>query len=115
MHFKLILAMVQDDQTDKIIEVTRVAGATGATIINNVRGEGMDVKKSFFGLSLEAQRDLIFFIVEEHLSRHILEAIESVIQTEAGNIGIAFKIDIEDIVGVGQQINKLKKIVEEEI
>ena len=73
MHFKLIIALVEDKMTDKVMQTAREAGATGATVINNARGEGLAISKTFFGLSLETQRDVLLFLVEEHLSRHILE------------------------------------------
>lgn len=115
MHFKLIIAMVQDDQTEAVLDITREAGATGATIINNVRGEGLKSKKSFFGLSIDAQRDLILFVVEEHLSRTVIESIETILVQGEKTVGIALQIDVEDLIGAARQINKLTKIVEEEI
>lgn len=100
MHFKLLLVFVEDDKTDKIMEAARDAGATGATVINNARGEGLKKSKTFFGLSLETQRDVVLFIVEEHLSRHILETIGKVgeFDTSPGT-GIAVQLDVEDAVG----------------
>jgi len=68
MHFKLIIAFVEDSKTRAVMDAARHEGATGATIINNARGEGLALKKTFFGLSLETQRDVILFLVEEHLS-----------------------------------------------
>lgn len=116
MHFKLIICFVEDSKTDKVMKSAREAGATGATIINNARGEGVEQSRTFFGMSLETQRDVILFLVEEHLSRHILEEIESVgeFDTKPGT-GIAIQIDVEDAVGVSHQIKELKDIVEDEI
>lgn len=68
MHFKLIICFVEDSKTDEIMEAARIAGATGATIINNARGEGLTQNKTFFGLTLETQRDVVLFLVEQHLS-----------------------------------------------
>ena len=53
MHFKLLIAFVEDSKTDKVMDAARKAGATGATVINNARGEGLLQNKTFFGLSLE--------------------------------------------------------------
>ena len=78
MHFKLLIAFVDDSKTNALMDVARQAGATGATVINHARGEGLAQVKTFFGLSLETQRDVILFLVEEHLSRHILEKIAEV-------------------------------------
>lgn len=62
------------------------------------------------------QKDVVLFVVEEHLSRHILETISEVgeFDTESGQ-GIAIQIDIEDAVGVAHQVAKLTKVVEDEI
>ena len=116
MHFKLIVAFVDGGITDSIMDAARNAGATGATIINNARGEGLKQSKTFFGLTLETQRDVLLFIVEEHLSRHILEEINKVGQLdEKPGSGIAVQIDVEDAVGVNHQISQLTKTVENEL
>ncbi len=114
MHFKMIIVFVEDKKTDDVVDAAREAGATGATIIHNARGEGLKVSKTFFGLSLETQRDVILFLVEEHRSRHILEEINRVgaFDDEPGT-GIAFQIDVEDAVGVVQQAQEISHDVEE--
>ena len=103
MHFKLIIALVEDDKTNGVLDAAREAGATGATVINQARGEGAEEATTFFGLSLETQRDVLLFLVEEHLARDILETIA------------AFQVDVEDAVGVSHQIRKLSNVVEEKL
>ena len=116
MHFKILIAFVDDDKTDAVLKAARNAGATGATVINNARGEGLNEAKTFFGLSLDTQRDMILLLVEEHMARKILEEV-----AEAGDFeskpgsGIAIQLDVEDAVGVTGQVAKLQEIVEEEI
>ncbi len=116
MHFKLIVAFVEDSKTNKIIKAARKAGALGSTIINNARGEGMNKTKTFFGLTLETQRDVVLFVVEEHLCRRILETIseEGEFDTSPGT-GLAIQLDIEDAVGVSHQVEKLTAKVEQEL
>lgn len=116
MHFKLLLVFVEDSKTDTVMKAAREAGATGATIINNARGEGVVKTKTFFGLSLETQRDVLLFIVEEHLSRKILETIADVagFDEEPGR-GIAIQLDVEDAVGVAHQIAALTDAVEDKL
>ncbi|WP_087021327.1 P-II family nitrogen regulator [Thaumasiovibrio subtropicus] len=116
MRFKLIIAFVEDAKADAVLDAARQAGATGATVINNARGEGLNKKKTFFGLTLEVQRDVLLFVVEEHLARHILERIQEVgeLDSESGQ-GIAVQIDIEDAVGVAHQVESLSKVVEENL
>ena len=116
MHFKLIIAFVEDEKTDDIMNAAREAGATGATVISNARGEGMRGHKTFFGLSLATQRDMILLLVEQHLSRHILEHIGEVGEFDSKpGTGIAIQIDVDDAVGVMSQAAKLSERVEDEL
>ncbi|MES9969484.1 MAG: P-II family nitrogen regulator [Candidatus Thiodiazotropha sp.] len=116
MHFKLIIALVEDSTTEKVLEAARSAGATGSTVINHARGEGINQSKTFLGLTLDTQRDVLLLLVEEHLSRTILEKISEAGQfDEESGSGIAFQIDIEDAVGVSHQIQSLSQVIEEEL
>jgi len=115
MHFKLIIALIETDKVDDVMDAAREAGATGATVISHARGEGLNKNKTFFGLSLETQRDMVLFLVEEHLSRMILEKIAQVGEFESDGAGIAFQIDVEDAVGVASQVKSLTEVVEEKI
>ena len=116
MHFKLIIAFVEDTKTSTVMEAARNAGATGATVISNARGEGMKKSKTFLGLSLETQRDVLMFLVEEHLSRQILETVCDMGEfDESPGTGIAFQVDVEDAVGVAHQVKQLVERVEEEL
>lgn len=114
MHFKMLVVFVEDEKTDAVMDAARDAGSTGATIINNARGEGLKKSKTFLGLSLETQRDVVLFLVEEHRSRHILEEISRVGEfDEKPGTGIAFQIDVEDAVGIAHQAENMTKDVEE--
>jgi nitrogen regulatory protein PII len=116
MHFKLIIAFVEDDKTDLVLATAREHGAKGATVINNARGEGLKQTKTFFGLALETQRDVLLFLVEEHLSRHILEKIALVAEFDnKPGIGIAFQIDVEDAIGVMRQVKELNQEIEDKL
>ncbi len=116
MHFKLIIAFVEDSVTDAVLEAARRAGATGSTVINQARGEGVEKTRTFLGLSLDTQRDMVLLLVEEHMARSILETIAKVgAFDEKSGSGIAFQIDVEDAVGVSHQIRELSHAVEEEI
>ncbi|MEO1136456.1 MAG: P-II family nitrogen regulator [Pseudomonadota bacterium] len=116
MKFKLIIALVTDEKTEIVLDAGRKGGATGCTIITSARGEGLNPPKTFLGLTLEGQRDVLLFLVEQHLSRRILEAIHRAgnFDEEAG-AGVAFQIDIEDAVGLSKQIENIQHEIKGEI
>lgn len=116
MRFKLLLVLVEDDRLDAVLKAAREAGATGATTISSARGEGLTPQKTFFGLDLASQRDIALLVVEEHLSRTILEAVAEAGQfDEEPGSGIAIQIGIEDAVGLESQIRFLSKRVEDQL
>jgi len=113
MHFKLIVIMVEDHRTAKILDAARAAGATGATILNQARGEGVEPAKTFLGLSIGAQVDVILLLAEEHMSRDILECVSRAGEfDETSGTGIAVQIDVDDAIGVRHQIAELAQTVE---
>ncbi len=116
MHFKLLVVFVEDDKTDLVVDTARKCGAKGSTVITNARGEGIKKSKTFFGLTLETQRDVALFLVEEHLSRYILEEIAKAAEFDSKpGTGIAFKIDVEDAIGVMHQVEELTQELEDEV
>lgn len=116
MKFKLIVAIVAEDKTDAIIETAREGGATGCTVITRVHGEGLRPPTTFLGLTLEGQRDVLWLLVEEHLSRQILESIAEAGQfDEQPGTGVAFQIDIEDVIGLRAQMKVIEEEIEDEI
>jgi nitrogen regulatory protein PII len=116
MHFKLIIAFVEDDKTDLVLDTARANGAKGATVINHARGEGLKQSKTFFGLTLETQRDVLLFLVEERISRQILEQIASAGEFDSKpGTGIAFQIDVEDAIGVMHQVEELTQELEDKL
>ena len=71
---------------------------------------------TFFGLTLETQRDVLLFLVEEHMSRSILERIAQVGEfDDKPGTGIAVQVDVDDAVGVAHQVKELSHAVEDEL
>ena len=107
MNFKLILSSVKTDITDTIVDAAKAAGATGTTIIPG-RGTGVHEAKTFFGLSLEAQTDIIMLLVEESLVTDILNSISKAGEFGKPGTGIAFVLPVEQVVGMESQIERMK-------
>jgi len=115
MKFKLIIVMTQDELTDRAIETARANGATGCTVITSARGEGLTPAQSFLGLTVAGQRDMIMFLVEEHHSREIMEAVATACKFESKpGTGVAFQIDIEDAIGLSGQIKSIEQEISKE-
>ena len=116
MKLKLIAALVEDERTQVVIDAAREAGATGATVITSVRGEGLKPTKTFLGLDLTGQRDVVLFIVAEARAREILETIAKAGEfDEVPGAGIAFQLDVDDAIGMSTQLPTLMHEIEDEV
>ena len=116
MHFKLIIIMAEDSRTQDIIDAASEAGATGCTVLNQARGEGINPTKTFLGLSIDSQVEVILMLAEEHMSREIMERAATAGEfDETPGTGIAFQIDVEDAIGVRHQIAALTEAVEDRL
>jgi len=110
MRFKMILASVKTEISEKVVDAGKEAGATGATIIS-ARGTGLHEAKTFFGLTLEDQTDIILFLVEEHIVNEIMEAIGEAGEFLKPGTGIAFSLPVDHVIGMESQIELFKKEV----
>ncbi len=106
MKLKIILAAVKSDRTDPILESAKDAGAKGATIIH-ARGTGIHEAKTFFGLALEDQSDIIMILLEENLVTPVLDAMKTAGEFQKPGTGIAFVLPVEQAIGLESQIKDL--------
>jgi len=113
MRFKMILAYVKPQISDQVVQAMKKEGATGATIIS-AKGTGIHEAKSFFGLTLEAQTEIIMFLVEEHVVEKYLEVIKTAGKFDEPGTGIALVIPVEHVVGLESQMKKFKEQARDE-
>jgi len=105
MRFKLIIATVKTDVTDSIVDAAKAAGAT----VTPARGTGIHEAKTFFGLTLEPQTDLVMFLLEEHLVEAVMKAICKAGHFEKPGTGIAFVLPVDQVAGLESQMERFKK------
>ncbi|PID71977.1 MAG: transcriptional regulator [Desulfobulbus propionicus] len=108
MEFKTIIASVKPNYTNDVVDAAKAAGATGATIIQ-ARGTGIREAKTFFGLSLETQTDIIFFLTEQHVVDQIVDAIKEAGEFHKPGTGIAFVLPVEKVIGLESQMKKYEQ------
>ncbi len=113
MLFKTIVASVKPEHTDKVVDAAKQAGATGATILSG-RGTGCREAKTFFGLTLEPQSDIIMMLIEEHLIQGILKAIVEAGEFDKPGTGMAFVLPVEQVVGLDSQLDIIKARIQDQ-
>ena len=114
MKFKLIVAMVKTNMTDEIVTAAKAAGGTGATIIP-ARGTGIHEAKTFFGLTLEAQTDVILFLLEASLVEPVLDSISKTGRLKEAGTGIALVFDVEHALGLESQLEYFRQAAKDNV
>ena len=100
MH-ELIIAVVNQKYTDKALDASRAAGATGATIlhshsVNNKQAEQL------IGTTIQRETDSIVFLTTSSYKASIMEAIREAagLKTEGG--AVIFSLPVDSLIGLGQ-------------
>jgi len=108
IKFKLIMVFVTFEKTDLVLNTARAAGATGATVIKNARGQGLERRTMFLGLEYLAPRDVILILVEARRSEAIMQAVAKAgALDERPDTGLALELDVSRALGLTEHIKAL--------
>ncbi len=108
MDFKLLLAFVDCNRAEAVLDAARNAGATGATIIDNAQGQGLERHLTFFGMELLGMRTVILVLVDDKHSSAVLEAMAAAGELDARpETGIALELDVGQTRGLSEHIQAI--------
>ena len=97
--YELLVVITNQGHTDMVMDAARAAGATGGTAVH-AKGTGTELAKKFFGVSIAAEKELIFILTLEETRVPIMKAImaQAGMQTEAQSL--VFSLPVSDIAGL---------------
>lgn len=100
MH-ELIVAVVNQKYTDAVLDCSRAAGATGATILHT-RSVGNKQAEQLIGTSFQQETDTLLFLTTYEYKTHIMEAIRQTagLKTEGG--AVLFSLPVDSLIGIGR-------------
>ena len=113
MQFSAIFAMVPNNKETIVIEAARGEGATGVSILNT-RGEGVEDKRTFFGLKLDTPYNCLIFLVNRMRCSKILKAIEDAGEMQKDGNGLCFSVPVDEVNGLNKQLKVLMQEVKED-
>jgi nitrogen regulatory protein PII len=103
MEYKVILAALKPNVTDEVVAAAKACGISGATIVPG-HGTGMHEAKTFLGLTLETQTDVVFFLAEEELVQPVMAAIHRAGRLDEHGTGVVFVLPVERVAGIKDEI-----------
>lgn len=101
-NMKALFMVVNAGFSENVIEIARNAGATGATIMN-ARGEGT-VHKSFLGISVEAEKEMVITLVNEEVADKIMADIKENAGIDTPTRAVCFTVAIEKLTGTRKDL-----------
>ena len=107
MRFDLIVGFVNPNITEKVIKTAKESGATGDVIIQG-KGSGME-QSNFLGLSILDKTDIVLFVIEEHHTNRIVNAVSEACNIEDPGNGILIVLNIDKVAGLSKQIKKIRE------
>jgi len=100
MKFTALVAIIEDKDEEAAIDVAKEAGAGGVTIIHG-KSIGLEEKKVFFGLTLEANVSVLLFILPRRLSMRVMKALREKFDLDnTEHAGMAFTISLSHVAGL---------------
>ncbi|MBB5174011.1 P-II family nitrogen regulator [Texcoconibacillus texcoconensis] len=99
---KCIITIVKKSLAKKVIQATKSVGAEGGTVIFG-KGIGIHEKKSFLGIPIEHEKEVIITLVEETLLETVIYEITRAAQLNKPQTGMGVVIDVSKIGGVAHR------------
>lgn len=90
----LVLIVVNQGHTDDVMNTARAAGARGGTIIRS-RWAGSEKSENFYGITVQAEKEIIAIAAGSELRKLIMEAVNKKhgMNTEAGAMVCSVALD----------------------
>ena len=96
---ELIIVIANQGNIELIMDAAREAGAYGGTVIH-ARGTGMEKAEHFMGVSLAAEKELIFIVAKKEQKNNIMKAIMEKAGMESRAKSIVFSLPVTDTAGL---------------
>lgn len=103
VHYELVTAIVEFGFSEKVMDAARASGARGGTIIN-ARRSGMEDASKFFGICLQAEKEIVTILIPKRQKKELMQAISKSCgaKTEAHGIVISLPVDACSGIDMGQ-------------
>lgn len=97
--YEVIVVVVNEGHSDKVMDAAREAGARGGTIAH-ARGSGTkDIEKKY-GIIITPQKEMLYILVSEAIRDQVMSAINKAVGIDTPGQGIVFSLPVDNISGL---------------
>ena len=108
-NHEAIFCIVNSGYSDEVMDAAKKFGARGGTVLN-ARGTANKDAEKFFGISVEAEKEIVLIVVPTECKDDILHALYKEVGLDTAGQGIAFALPVDGVVGIAsEELDKAKK------
>ena len=96
---ELIVVIANRGHTDQVMDAARSAGAAGGTTIH-AKGTGTELARKFLGVSLAAEKEIVFILAKEADRKPIMKAVMTQAGMSTRAQAVAFSLPVTDLAGL---------------
>lgn len=98
-RYELLIVIANQGYTDMVMDAAREADAAGGTVIH-AKGTGTEKAEKFLGVSIAAEKEMIFMVTRKESRNGIMKAImeKAGLQSKAGSI--VFSLPVTETAGM---------------
>ncbi len=96
---ELIVVIAEQGYTELIMDAAREAGAYGGTVIH-AKGTGMEIAEKFMGVSLAAEKEILYIVTKTEQKNSIMKAIMKKAGLDSKAKSIVFSLPVTDTAGL---------------
>ena len=96
---ELIVVIANRGHTDQVMDAARSAGAAGGTTIH-AKGTGTELARKFLGVSLAAEKEIVFILAKEADRKPIMKAVMTQAGMHTKAQAVALSLPVTDLAGL---------------
>ena len=104
-NHEAIFCIVNSGYSETVMDAAKKLGARGGTVIN-ARGTANKDAETFFGITIQPEKEIVMILVPSHLKDDILHAIYKEAGLDSAGQGIAFALPVDSVVGLSETPQK---------
>ena len=94
-----VVVVMERGYTNVAMDAARKAGARGGTVIA-ARGIAEDEVKRFFGIEIQAEKEIVFLIVRSEQRQEIMTALMKAVGMNTRSHGLVLSVPLSDAIGL---------------
>ena len=97
--YELLVVIANQGHTEMIMDAAREVHATGGTVLH-ARGTGAEKAEQFLGVTLVAEKEMVFIVVKSQQKNAVMEAIMEKAGLESKARSIVFSLPVTETAGI---------------